>query len=140
MVFMPPRHGKSELVTVRYTAWRFNQDPTLNVIVGSYNQKLANRFSRKIKNSLHDSRQSVPIAVAGAVHGCGWFNSNRCYRNRSVPGAVATGAVSYSRRVISSDQAVLTRSTLLCLVVSTHQKSGRLDKVELFVRSESVEG
>ena len=59
MIFMPPRHGKSELVTVRYTAWRLSQDPTLNVIVGSYNQKLANRFSRKIKNctsSIQDSR------------------------------------------------------------------------------------
>lgn len=49
MIFMPPRHGKSELVTMRYVAWRIATDPTLNVIVGSYNQKLANRFSRRIK-------------------------------------------------------------------------------------------
>ncbi len=49
MIFMPPRHGKSELVTVRYAAWRLEMDPILNVIIGSYNQKLANRFSRKIK-------------------------------------------------------------------------------------------
>ncbi len=49
MLFMPPRHGKSEMVTVRYTAWRLIEDPGLNVIIGSYNQQLANRFSRKIK-------------------------------------------------------------------------------------------
>ena len=49
MIFMPPRHGKSETVTVRYTAWRLLQDPKLNVILGSYNQRLADRFSRKIK-------------------------------------------------------------------------------------------
>ena len=55
MIFLPPRHGKSELVTVRYTAWRLQQDPTLNVIVGSYNQKLANRFSRRIKTVLSDA-------------------------------------------------------------------------------------
>ena len=49
MIFMPPRHGKTELVTVRYTAWRLLRDPALNVILGSYNQQLANRFSRKIR-------------------------------------------------------------------------------------------
>ncbi len=54
MIFLPPRHGKSELVTVRYAGWRIKQDPTLNVILGSYNQRLANRFSRKIRRVLSD--------------------------------------------------------------------------------------
>ncbi len=49
MIFMPPRHGKSETVTIRYSAWRLENDPKLNIIVGSYNQKLANRFSRRIR-------------------------------------------------------------------------------------------
>lgn len=47
MLFMPPRHGKSEQVTVRYPVWRLKCDPTLRVIVGAYNQTLVNRFSRK---------------------------------------------------------------------------------------------
>lgn len=49
MIFLPPRHGKSELATVRYLAWRLIRDTRLNLIIGCYNQKLANRFSRKIK-------------------------------------------------------------------------------------------
>lgn len=49
MIFMPPRHGKSEMVTVRYTAWRLMREAGLNVILGSYNQRLADKFSRKIK-------------------------------------------------------------------------------------------
>src|ERR1043165_5553291 len=49
MIFMPPRHGKSETVTVHYAAWRLERDPMLNIIIGSYNQKLANRFSRKVR-------------------------------------------------------------------------------------------
>ncbi len=49
MLFIPPRHGKSELVTVRYTLWRLLRDPRMNIIIASYNQKLANRFSRKMK-------------------------------------------------------------------------------------------
>lgn len=54
MIFVPPRHGKSELVTVRFPAWCLKQDPKLNIIVGSYNQRLADRFSRKIRNALAD--------------------------------------------------------------------------------------
>lgn len=54
MIFMPPRHGKSETVTVRYTAWRLLREPKLNVILGSYNQRLADRFSRKIQRVFHD--------------------------------------------------------------------------------------
>lgn len=59
MIFMPPRHGKSEMVTVRYSAWRLEKDPKLNIIVGSYNQKLANRFSRQIRRIVGER---VPLA------------------------------------------------------------------------------
>jgi predicted phage terminase large subunit-like protein len=47
MLFVPPRHGKSEMTTVRYPMFRLEQDPTLKVIIGAYNQTLANKFSRK---------------------------------------------------------------------------------------------
>jgi hypothetical protein len=49
MIFMPPRHYKSETVTVRYVAWRLERDPAMRVIVGAYNQTLAERFSRKAR-------------------------------------------------------------------------------------------
>lgn len=49
MIFMPPRHGKSETVTVHYAAYRLRQKPIMNIIIGCYNQKLANRFSRRIR-------------------------------------------------------------------------------------------
>src|SRR5690606_12948008 len=53
---MPPRHGKSEMVTFRYTAWRLLRDPGLNVIIGSYNQRLANKASRRIQRIQQDER------------------------------------------------------------------------------------
>src|SRR5580765_2399279 len=68
MLFLPPRHGKSELVTVRYPAWRLQQDPSLNVIIGSYNQRLANRFSRRVRDTLADA-VSEPGAVATGAFG-----------------------------------------------------------------------
>lgn len=49
MLFLPPRHGKSEMTTVRYPVWRLEQQPELRVIVGAYNQMLANSFNRKAR-------------------------------------------------------------------------------------------
>src|SRR6185369_7137386 len=49
MIFLPPRHGKSELVTVRFAAWMLAMRPEMRIIIGSYNQKPANKFSRKIR-------------------------------------------------------------------------------------------
>ncbi|MGB5015530.1 MAG: phage terminase large subunit, partial [Pyrinomonadaceae bacterium] len=49
MIFLPPRHGKSEMVTVRYAVWRLLFEPATNIVIGSYNQRLANRFSLRAK-------------------------------------------------------------------------------------------
>ncbi len=46
MIFVPPRHGKSQLVTIRYPAWLIERWPDRRVIVGSYNATLAESFSR----------------------------------------------------------------------------------------------
>ncbi|MBL8183084.1 MAG: phage terminase large subunit [Blastocatellia bacterium] len=54
MIFLPPRHGKSELVTTRFAAYCLKKRPDTNIIIGSYNQRLANRFSRKIRKVLMD--------------------------------------------------------------------------------------
>lgn len=49
MLFLPPRHGKSEMTTVRYPVWRLERDPSLRIIIGAYNQTLASKFSRKAR-------------------------------------------------------------------------------------------
>lgn len=55
---VPPRHGKSELATVRFPAWLLEQEPEQRVIIGAYNQTLANKFSRKCRNI---ARQRVAL-------------------------------------------------------------------------------
>ncbi len=65
MLFMPPRHGKSEQVTVRYAGWFLENDPSQRVILGAYNSTLAEKFSRKIRRivqsriELNKERKSV---------------------------------------------------------------------------------
>jgi predicted phage terminase large subunit-like protein len=55
IIQVPVRHGKSEMVTVRYTAWRIERDPRLKVILGAYNQTIANRFSRKVRRIIENN-------------------------------------------------------------------------------------
>lgn len=59
MIFLPPRHYKSEMVTVRYSAWRLECDPSMRVIVGAYNQLLADKFSRKARRIVETR---IPLA------------------------------------------------------------------------------
>lgn len=54
MLFVPPRHGKSEMTTVRYPVWRLEREPHLRVIIGAYNQMLANSFNRKARKIAAD--------------------------------------------------------------------------------------
>jgi hypothetical protein len=49
MLFLPPRHGKTELATVRYCAYRLEKDPSTRIILGAHTQELAAQFSRKIR-------------------------------------------------------------------------------------------
>ncbi len=50
---VPPRHGKSEMVTVRYAGFRMEDNPLLRVIVGAYSTFLAYKFSRKTRRLLY---------------------------------------------------------------------------------------
>ena len=46
MIFMPPRHGKSELVSRRLPAYIFGVTPDANIIATSYGASLARRMNR----------------------------------------------------------------------------------------------
>lgn len=50
MIFMPPRHGKSELASKRFPAWCLGRQPTRQIIAASYNSDLANDFGRNVRN------------------------------------------------------------------------------------------
>ncbi len=58
-LFLPPQHGKSEQVTVRYPAFRLERNPRMRCIVGSYNQIHANKFSRKTREI---ARQRIALS------------------------------------------------------------------------------
>jgi len=50
MIFMPPRHGKSELASIRFPAWYLGRNPTKDIITCSYAVDLARDFAYKARN------------------------------------------------------------------------------------------
>jgi predicted phage terminase large subunit-like protein len=54
MLFMPPRHGKSQLASGMFPAWVLGQHPEWKIIAASYAQSLSNEFSAEVRSRLRD--------------------------------------------------------------------------------------
>lgn len=54
MIFMPPRHGKSEIGSRSFPAWHLGRYPNHEFIGCSYGSDLANGFSRKVRDVVKD--------------------------------------------------------------------------------------
>ena len=50
MIFMPPRHGKSELASRRFPSWYLGKNPSKQIIAASYNSDLASDFGREVRD------------------------------------------------------------------------------------------
>lgn len=50
IVTMPPRHGKSENVSIRFPAWFLGRNPDKRIILCSYAAELAEKFSKKCRD------------------------------------------------------------------------------------------
>jgi len=58
MVFMPPRHGKSELVSRKLPAFLFGKNPDTSVIAVSYSGDLAMRMNRDVQRIIDSDEYS----------------------------------------------------------------------------------
>lgn len=54
MLLVPPRHGKSELASIRFPAWHLGHYPDHEVINCGYNMDLPMKFSRKVREMMRD--------------------------------------------------------------------------------------
>ena len=65
IITIPPRHGKTELTTDRFTAWFLGRDPYREVMVATYNQTFAEDRGRKIRDIMQtpEYAQVFPEAV-----------------------------------------------------------------------------
>lgn len=66
IVTMPPRHSKSLHVSEHLPAWYLGRFPDNRVIGASHTQRLANVFSRRVRNKIAHPRYPFPsVRVAG---------------------------------------------------------------------------
>jgi predicted phage terminase large subunit-like protein len=79
MIFMPPRHGKSELASKRFPAWCLGRNPRRQIIAASYNSDLANDFGRNVRNIVDEPefRDVFPhVTLATDSHAANRMNTN----------------------------------------------------------------
>lgn len=50
MIFMPPRHGKSDMATQKFPSWILGKDPTVPIMVSSYSDELATDFGYRTRD------------------------------------------------------------------------------------------
>ncbi len=55
MIFVPPQHGKSEIVSRKFPAWALGKNPLLKIVGVSYSADLAQQFSRAIQRTIDSS-------------------------------------------------------------------------------------
>lgn len=58
MIFVPPQHGKSEIVSRKFPAWALGVNPLLKIVGSSYSADLAEQFSRSIQRIIDSGEYS----------------------------------------------------------------------------------
>lgn len=61
---VPVRHGKTELVSVRYPVYRIERRPTTRVILGAYNDTYARKISRKARRIATEREQMGALVLS----------------------------------------------------------------------------
>ncbi len=97
MILMPPRHGKTELASIKFPAWLLGRLPDSRVILTSYGADLAAKNSRQMRDLVGSKRyqavfgiksgRAEPVMVAADSHSVQAWDLAQPHRG----GAVATG-------------------------------------------------
>lgn len=78
-VNMPPRHGKSQLVSIYFPAWFLGRNPEMKVLMVSHTTDLAVDFGRKVRNIIGSEtyKQVFPdVELAKDSKSAGRWNTN----------------------------------------------------------------
>lgn len=59
MFFMPPRHGKSDMTTQKFTSWVLGKQAALPVMVSSYSDELATDFGQKTRDIMQSPQYQI---------------------------------------------------------------------------------
>ena len=78
-VSVPPRHGKSQMVSIYYAAWYLGKNPSHKIMLVSHTTDLAVDFGRKVRNLINTEqyREIFPdVELAKDSKSAGRWNTN----------------------------------------------------------------
>lgn len=78
MIFVPPQHGKSTIISSMFPAWAFGYNPDLRIVGCSYSATLAQQFSRSIQRIM-DSPEYLRIFPETRLNGANVRTLTRGY-------------------------------------------------------------
>ncbi len=93
MLLMPPRHGKSELASIRFPAWYLGRNPTKNIISTSYGKDLVTEFGQAARDLVKSPTFNLIFPEAhhdpntSAVHAWNMLEGGK-YRGSGINGAI----------------------------------------------------
>ncbi len=96
MVFMPPRHGKSELVSRRLPAYIMGKQPDTQIIAISYNTGLATRMSRDTQRIMESKKyqELFPDTVLPPRgNRLGWIRQDELWEVMNKRGSYRAGGI-----------------------------------------------
>lgn len=73
IVSAPPRHGKSELISVHTPTWVLENYPNRNVILAAYGADLAEQYGRRVRDQIRDQEDTLRCRVRADVSKVGAF-------------------------------------------------------------------
>ena len=69
IINLPPRYGKSQIVSIAFVAWLLGHDPTLRIFVISYGAELADKHATDFLSIVQSelTRKFFPICASSAL-------------------------------------------------------------------------
>ena len=110
IIEMPPRHGKSELVSVRFPAWYMARHPERHFITASYGGDLASGFGRKARNvmGLERTQEIFPgVQLAQDSKAANLWHTNHGGQFLAV--GIGGGITGHGAHVLNIDDPIKTR-------------------------------
>jgi len=77
IVNMPPRHGKSELITKMFPLWWLIKKPSDRIIISTYNSKLSEYFGREILDNFKRIASDYELALNNSQKSKSEFVTNK---------------------------------------------------------------
>lgn len=76
IISAPPRHGKSELISVHTSNWVLENFPKRNVILTAYGADLAEQYGRRVRDQIRDHENLLNAKVRDDVSKVGAFQTS----------------------------------------------------------------